>query len=472
MSNSPSFLSGLTEDSSFTYAVSLDGSLYKYSSSIAGFELFYTPTTPLPNSTHINLYSNRLVLNHTTASSAEVYVYQVGNSATPIFNYTDITFAAPPVIAVSPQLTKVIILGNGGSNGSYSQMSYAFHIDWAAQTVSTITIPQEALVFGFDYFLATGDEFLYVRQIRYSQTYSWIPTVLNSLSLQEHVYFFAQNTIPVIVFTKNISIINNTDWKHADVVANTTGSYLYTEMDLNQGNETFKIVNVSALSRQQAIFNNDYNDTFTSETIDGEVQVCPPGCIDCECTGCKSGFAYDTLTQTCTKCGPGCSTCGSTDPSKCNSCTTGLFFDVNASACLDCDPTCLSCGTTATTCEVCYPGWSFNANQQCNECPLNCFNCSSSTVCTMCDKGYGLTANGTCRKCMTYCSECNPNNITECTSCAKGLELRNGRCYSCPLNCLECSSTACVSCVGGYTLNSYSVCVLQCELPCVTCLDN
>lgn len=351
-------------------------------------------------------------------------------------------------------------------------MADAFHIDWAALTASTIIFPQESLALGSDYFVAAGEEFFYVRQIRYSQNYSWIPATFDSRSLQEHVYFIAQNTIPITVFTKNISNINNTAWKHADVIANTTGSYLYTEMDVNQGSDSFKTVNVSALSRQQAIFNNDYNDTFTSETVNDEVQVCPPGCIDCDCTGCKNGYAYDTLTLSCSKCGPGCYSCDVFDPSKCLSCTTGLFYDANTSACLECDPTCLSCGVNATTCEVCYPGWTFNANQQCNQCPLNCFNCSSSTVCNQCDKGYGLTPNGTCRKCMSYCSECNPDNITECTSCAQGLELRSGRCYSCPLNCLECTSTACVLCTGGYTLNTNSVCVLQCELPCVTCLDN
>lgn len=120
MNNSTSSTSfaGMTQDSTFTYAVSLDGNLYKYSTTLLGFELFYTPVTPLPNATHINLYSNRLILNHTTASSAEVYVYQIGNTAAPVFNLTNTSFSASPVIAISPQLTKIIILGNGGTVGS------------------------------------------------------------------------------------------------------------------------------------------------------------------------------------------------------------------------------------------------------------------------------------------------------------------------------------------------------------------
>ena len=156
----------------------------------------------------------------------------------------------------------------------------------------------------------------------------------------------------------------------------------------------------------------------------------------------------------------------------CTSCTTGLYFDSISSSCQPCDSSCLSCTTTATTCLICYPGFTFNNLQQCSLCPSNCFNCSSNTTCNQCDKGYGLTSSGVCRKCLISCSQCNPNNITECIGCAAGLQLVNGKCQSCPENCIECSGTNCITCSDGYTPNSNSICVLKCELPCVNCVDN
>jgi hypothetical protein len=70
------------------------------------------------------------------------------------------------------------------------------------------------------------------------------------------------------------------------------------------------------------------------------------------------------------------------------------------------------------------------------------------------------------------CSGCNPANITECTSCAQGLELSNGKCVQCPDKCAECGNGLCASCIPGYQPNSFGVCVLTCKLPCATCADN
>jgi hypothetical protein len=37
---------------------------------------------------------------------------------------------------------------------------------------------------------------------------------------------------------------------------------------------------------------------------------------------------------------------------------------------------------------------------------------------------------------------------------------------------LQCSGTVCASCITGYSVNSAGVCVLSCQLPCISCLDN
>jgi len=165
-----------------------------------------------------------------------------------------------------------------------------------------------------------------------------------------------------------------------------------------------KVINVSALNRDQAVFNSDYNGTYTTETVGGDVQVCPPGCQDCNCTVCLEKYVQDPFTGDCKKCGPGCATCNSDNVAECTTCTTGLYFDPTSLTCRLCDANCLTCGTTANTCEVCYPGLTFINNTSCIQCPMNCFNCTSTTTCNFCDRGYGLTSAGTCRKCLTSCS--------------------------------------------------------------------
>ena len=118
----------------------------------------------------------------------------------------------------------------------------------------------------------------------------------------------------------------------------------------------------------------------------------------------------------------------------------------------------------------------------CQNCSArNCLACSNSG-CSRCQVGFVSSSNNsyyyysginaTCRKCSIYCSSCDPNDITRCLNCSKGLEMRNGRCEPCPQNCLTCKGASCVLCVEGLTPNSNNVCVPNCKLPCITCVDN
>ena len=83
-----------------------------------------------------------------------------------------------------------------------------------------------------------------------------------------------------------------------------------------------------------------------------------------------------------------------------------------------------------------------------------------------------MTPTTTCRGCSLKCSSCKATNITECTACAKGLQLRDSECVPCPENCLGCKDNVCADCIPGYKPNDAGVCVLKCQLPCVTCNDN
>ena len=86
-----------------------------------------------------------------------------------------------------------------------------------------------------------------------------------------------------------------------------------------------------------------------------------------------------------------------------------------------------------------------------------------------------MTASGLCRGCSIQCAECNLYNITECTACSDGLFLNsNSQCEACPANCESCgSATSCAYCEDGYSVSSTSsLCVAECQLPCLTCADN
>ena len=82
---------------------------------------------------------------------------------------------------------------------------------------------------------------------------------------------------------------------------------------------------------------------------------------------------------------------------------------------------------------------------------------------------YSHYNNNTCIKCSIHCYSCEPENITHCTNCSKGLELKNGKCEPCPDNCEMCKGSSCVLCVSGFIVSSNYTCVPECQLPCLTC---
>ena len=58
------------------------------------------------------------------------------------------------------------------------------------------------------------------------------------------------------------------------------------------------------------------------------------------------------------------------------------------------------------------------------------------------------------------------------TGCKNGLQLVSGKCVSCPVNCLTCNDQlVCQNCSAGYYAKE-GKCVLNCQMPCATCVDN
>ncbi len=194
--------------------------------------------------------------------------------------------------------------------------------------------------------------------------------------------------------------------------------------------------------------------------------------MDCStgfCTNCGNGWSFDADSNICTPCGPNCLTCTSPNFVNCLSCIPGTYL--TGTSCLPCDYSCVTCSGTATTCTICRPGLALAGSICTGSCPRNCITCSNATTCTVCQNGF-ILANGNCRGCASSCSSCNATNITQCTSCASGLSLFKSKCVPCPTNCLTCNNNSCSVCIPGMTPNSAGVCVLSCQIPCATCVDN
>ena len=212
----------------------------------------------------------------------------------------------------------------------------------------------------------------------------------------------------------------------------------------------FRVINVTELSKELVYFNLQYNDSLVGDVRNGVLQVCPPGCVDCNCTSCFSGYTYDNLTGLCEKCPLGCHSCsnsfyGSSSSLSCSICNTGYFYSYMNYTCGACDSNCLSCSSQSSFCFLCAPGMSPQYNYtsytyDCQSCSArNCLTCSNYGGCAVCQTGfvsssnnsyysYYSSTNDTCRKCSIYCSACDPNDITRCLNCTNGLELRNGKC--------------------------------------------
>ena len=164
-----------------------------------------------------------------------------------------------------------------------------------------------------------------------------------------------------------------------------------------------------------------------------------------------------------------CLTCSGSNSEVCYTCATGAYL--SGTKCAACDPSCLTCQNSPTSCLNCLPGQYYNTTlASCTSCSRNCITCTAS-ACTACRTGFVISGTS-CLSCVFSCSTCLPSDITTCTSCYAGLQLISGACVPCPDKCTACKNGVCVTCISGYTPNAVGTCVLNCILPCRTCVDN
>ena len=86
---------------------------------------------------------------------------------------------------------------------------------------------------------------------------------------------------------------NMTFWKKSLLIRHDGRNYLFRQYVTQYANYNKRFINFTELNGQQAVFNSQYNHTFTGKLIDGFLEICPPGCMDCDCSDCLSGFSYD-----------------------------------------------------------------------------------------------------------------------------------------------------------------------------------
>ena len=229
----------------------------------------------------------------------------------------------------------------------------------------------------------------------------------------------------------------------------------------------------------------------------GYCNKCSEGCLECygaahNCSSCASGYFLQDFannTSTCEKCSSNCVEC-TKGPSNCTKCAPGNYLvtpdssgsrfcdscSINCLECIDRNDKCTKCNPNYrlnslskcevalcelpncqkctqynhTLCQNCVSKHALNSQSQCDACPANCQECSSSTVCSSCEESHGLNeTTRLCVACIENCAQCSgPNLTTQCQTC-KGQFFLNeitGACDKCPLNCLECESGTCTRC--------------------------
>ncbi|CAM6002590.1 unnamed protein product [Sphagnum balticum] len=326
------------------------------------------------------------------------------------------------MIQVSPGLTKFFALGPDSHNNTHLD---AFYINYTAGTVSPIQFSTNFVVDPAHTFINLLDSFVYIRQL--APQNASVPN-----SRVEAIYVFTQNTIPNLASQNNISDADAAIWTKTLIQLNGTGNINVFTESLNGSQVSVQLTQVN---QAQATANSNPSISSAIVVINGQLQLCPPGCSDCSsgsCTACTTGFVYDTNSGTCFTCALTVWLVAIPIRITVAAASTGLTSTETFAV-----PAVLpasSCNGGPNSCSTCPPGQYFDGSQ-CQFCSRNCLSCPNNS-CTACRPGFilaNISGIGVgCRGCIETCSSCSPSNITQCNSCAQGMELDSGVCVNCP----------------------------------------
>ena len=452
-------------DQDLTYLlVANTNKLFKFDSGTSSYQEFHTSLNVLfTASSSLASSTNALLVSVTTASSAIVQVFSDSGSAlTSLLDYQENSFTATPTVVYASSLTKVCVHGKNADGAKAD----AYHVNFASSQVEAMEFPVEDIIDPDNIFIALTDTWVYVRQL--------LSNLTDSNENEESVHGIQGDIYIVEALAYTISAAEAAAWIWTRIATLADGSVSVLTRVTESSTSLVQIEEKSVLASllETSVVENSEEGT-ASFVVDGQVQICSPGCSDCTsgvCANCADGYVLDSDAQICYLCAENCQTCDVNNPDKCSACIPGSYL--SGSSCLPCDSQCTTCSGSATSCMDCRPKHYYNGSQ-CVSCARNCKTCSAAG-CTKCRRGFALKPDASgCRSCSIHCSDCDPRDIMTCTKCARGLELSNGKCVPCPDNARRCRNGKVIKCVKGYKVSqNKSSCVLNCELPCLNCADN
>jgi len=149
------------------------------------------------------------------------------------------------------------------------------------------------------------------------------------------------------------------------------------------------------------------------------------------------------------------------------------YYSNGLKSCLNCISNCAIC-RDKDTCRSCDAGYTLNHVSQCIPCIDGCISCTSGVeTCDICGPAYYLSFGNDTAKCLACSAGCEYCDSTACYTCMHGYTLATGTCTSsCPKECAVCDSGVCVEPMAGYRIEadgSLEACGWE---NCMVCVDD
>jgi proprotein convertase subtilisin/kexin type 5 len=177
------------------------------------------------------------------------------------------------------------------------------------------------------------------------------------------------------------------------------------------------------------------------------------------CLQCVDGYLFDSVSNTCKPCSPGCKTCSDLTSSGCIACRAGYQMTSAGTCQLRC-PTGFFYNTGTGSCDLSTTAACLTydrADTSCTSCPSTTHYLVGVTCMQSCPFGkYYDSAASACTPCHPTCTSCRGPLDSDCLSCNRSMTLSAtpGTCtfYACEASlvtagCVECSGTSPVNCI-------------------------
>ena len=148
-------------DKTFTYAL-LSGSIWKYDATSNLNKSYSTLNSTFTSGSQLLSYSTRIIVYQLTSLSALVNSFiDTGSALTQLPSIQMSGFKATPKIALSPQLSLVVIYG-ASTNAALTNIYY---IDYSDKTFDVLDFPEDAVFDPSSLYICLEETWMYVRQL-------------------------------------------------------------------------------------------------------------------------------------------------------------------------------------------------------------------------------------------------------------------------------------------------------------------